>query len=187
MGAPVRSRHLGILVVLLWVPLLLAAVPLVFEPAFRVAAPPGWTVSESREGAWALLRFVESPELDGEDYKAQAITLYRRELNSPEEAGEALVHAKISEQKISNRSQIERKASGVRWKGFEAAYASESGVSRREVYLYAKGGKKLLYLFWARGPAAGWETKAALCEAALAKISAVISGKGPAVEVEGKR
>jgi hypothetical protein len=187
MGAPVRSRHPGVIAVPLLVPLLLAAASLAFEPAFIAAAPPGWNVDASRESTYALLRFVESPELDGEDYKASAITLYRFEPNDPKELGEALVRVKISEQKISRRSQIERKASGVRWKGFEAAYVSESGVSRREVYLYAKGGKKLLYLFWARGPAASWETKAELCETALAKISGVISRKGTAVEGEGKR
>jgi hypothetical protein len=187
MGAPVRSRHPRLLAVPLLVPLLLAAAPLVFEPAFRVAAPPGWMVDEGKESNYAWLRFVESAKLDGEDFRGQAITLYRFELNDPEEAGEALARAKISEQKISKRSQVQREAAGVRWKGFEAAYVSESGVSRREIYLYAKGGKKLLYLFWARGPAAGWETKAALCEAALAKISAVISGKGPTAGGEGKR
>ncbi len=179
--SPQRAR---VLAVLLFVPALLAAAPFPLEQTFRGAAPPGWIVDAGRESTYEWLRFVESPDLDGEDYASQAITLYRFKLKDPEKAGAALVRAKIAEQKVPRRSEVEREAAGLRWKGFEAAYASEAGISRREVYLYAKGGKKLLYLFWARGPTPGWEKKAALREATLGKISAVIAGQERRAEGE---
>jgi len=177
-----RARVLAVLALL---PALLAAVPPSLNQAFRHAAPPGWIVGAGREGLYEWLRFVESSDLDGEDYAAQAITLYRFELQDPMRAGAELTRAKAAEQTISRRSEVKRKIGGVRWKGLEAAYTSDSGVSRREVYLYATAGKKRLYLFWARGPESGWQKHAALREAVFKEISAVIhSGVKPSAKGE---
>jgi hypothetical protein len=126
------------------------------------------------------MRFSESAELDGEDYAGSAITIYRIDVDrEPAEAGAALTGEKLDKQGVRARQPVDREVKGIRWRGFEADYASESGAARRESYLYAVRGGKTLYLFWARGPSDRFPAASPLVERSLQKVSEAISGTSP--------
>jgi len=170
-------------VILSAIALLFGGSPPPLEPHFRAASPRGWVVEGKQEGRIEWMRFSQSTEMDGEDYAGSAITLYRVEVDRrPEEAGEALTGEKLDKQGVRTRSPVDRSVKGIRWRGFEADYASESGAPRRESYLYVARGKKTLYLFWARGPSDRFRAASPLVETSLQKVSEAISGDEPEPE-----
>jgi len=150
------------------------------EPHFRAAAPKGWIVEGKQEGRIEWMRFSESIEMEGEDYAGNAITLYRIEVDrAPEEAGDTLTREKLDKQGAGRKDAVDRDLKGIRWRGFEADYASESGAPRREAYLYAVKGRKTLYLFWARGALGRFRDGSPQTERSLQKVSEAISGNEP--------
>jgi hypothetical protein len=149
-------------------------------PEFREAAPPGWAVEGKQEESYAWLRFATSMELDGEDYDGPAITLYRVPVSvDPLIVGSELARIKVDAQRIVRRTEVDRKVAGVRWKGFEADYLSESGTTRTEFYLFTGAKAGAVHVFWARGPRVTWGMAVGLCEKALVKVSSLLAGKGP--------
>ncbi len=167
--------------------LILAAIALLFggsppplEPHFRAAAPRGWSVEGKQEGRIEWMRFSESSDMEGEDYAGNAITIYRVEVDrNPQEAGAALTREKVDKQGTTRKDAVDREVKGVRWRGFEADYASEAGSPRREFYLYVARGRKVVYLFWARGPRDRFRAGSPLVERSLRKLSEAVSGDEP--------
>jgi hypothetical protein len=148
------------------------------DPEFRAAAPPGWVVEGKEEAGYAWLRFSVSLELDGEDHREPAITVYRIPVRvKPSLAGTDLARLKLGRQKILRRAEVDREVAGVRWRGFEADYLSESGAARSEKYLFTGLGDDTLYIFWARGPRATWEEAAGLCEKTLVQVASRLASK----------
>ncbi|MFQ5458354.1 MAG: hypothetical protein ACE5FC_07885 [Myxococcota bacterium] len=157
------------------------------EPDFQPAAPEGWLVAGKGEGSYTWLRFSVSEAAEGEDYRDDAITLYRIPIAVPPwKAGEALVETKLRVQDDPKSEPVTRTIEGVLWKGITAAYVSGAGTPRRERYLYTGHHKDNLYVFWDRGPAEGWEAGAAVREEALRKVSAILAGRFEAKPDEGE-
>ncbi len=174
---PGRPLHRAILIVAAL--LLVAARVGPLGPEFREAAPPGWTVEGKQEESYAWLRFATSMELDGEDFDDPAITLYRVPVSvDPLVAGTELARIKLEAQRIVRRAEVDRKVVGIRWKGFEADYLSESGTARSEFYLFTGAKAGAVHVFWARGPRATWGMAVGLCEKALVKVSSLLAGTG---------
>ena len=165
-------------VVLLLAPLLLAADPRPLDPDFRPAAPSGWLVQAGEETGYTWLRFSVSEDLEGDDYREAAVTLYRMTPRVPaEEAGEGLVELKADSQEITGREAVDRTVEEVRWRGMSASYRSGPERPRREVYLYTDHVEGALYLLWYRGPAADWDAGEALREAVIRRVSLILNGK----------
>lgn len=175
---PSRLPRRGRLLLLLLLPLLLAADPRPLDPDFRPAAPADWLVVAGHESGYEWIRFSISDELAGDDYRDAAITLYRIVPRvKPEEAGEALVKLKAQEQKVAQPEKFDQTIEDVRWRGMAAAYQSGAGEARRELYLYTDSVDGALYLLWSRGPAAKWEGDEALRESVLRRVSLILMGK----------
>lgn len=180
---PGRLLHPAILFVAAFLPVAARVGPLGAE--FREAAPAGWAVEGKQEGGYAWLRFASSMKMDGEDFDDPAITLYRVPVSvDPLVAGAELARMKLDAQRIVRRADVDRKIAGVRWKGFEADYLSESGTARSELYLFTGARAGAVHVFWARGPRVAWGMAADLCEKTLVKVSSILAGRG-AEEVDG--
>lgn len=189
MGGPVRTLHTRdrsvsspffrpFLVLALLAPFLLAADARPLDPDFRPAAPNGWLVQAGEESGYSWIRFSVSEDLEGDDYREAAVTLYRMLPRvPPAEAGEGLVDLKAEAQKVTEREAVDRTVEEVRWRGMSASYEAGPENSRRELYLYTDHAEGALYLLWCRGPAAGWESDEALREAVLRRVSLILTGK----------
>ncbi len=173
-----HSRSARAAAVLAVLPLLLSAAPPPLDPDFRPAAPAGWLVQAGDESGYSWLRLSVSEDLEGDDYRDAAITIYRLLPRvKPAEAGEALVRLKAEEQKVGDREAVDRTIEEVHWRGMAAAYGSDGDVKRRELYIYTDHIEGALYLLWSRGPAEGWEGDEALREAVLRRVSLILTGK----------
>jgi len=156
------------------------------DPDLRAAAPEGWLVTGKSEGGYEWLRFSASGDLEGEDFRDDSLTLTRAVLREKSsKVGKKLLEGKLDKQKATGREKVALEIEGVKWKGIDADYLSESGVPRKERYIYTDKYKKTLYLYWSRGPAADWEAGAALRETMLRKISAHIAGVNTGAAAEG--
>ncbi len=178
-------RRLQTLLTLALALLFIGADPPPLDPDLRAAAPEGWLVVGKGEGIYTWLRFSASEALEGEDLREDAITLYRIPVAvPPAKAGGTLAEIQLEKQKIHKREAVTRTIESVRWQGVTAEYFSKAGTARRERYLYADRHEDTLYIFWDRGPAAGWEASAPVREETLRKVSAILAGR-PAADEAG--
>ena len=188
MRRKLHQRYLARLGLLVLSAALIAADPSSLGDQFGEAAPEGWIVEGKQEGGYEWLRFSESRELDGEDYRDSSITLYRMRVRiDPMKAGAKLAKLKIKNQEITRRDDAEYEVEGVQWKGFEADYRSESDTARREEYVFTGRGENTLYVFWARGPVESWEAGASARRQSLEKVAARLAAHQPGPEDAGEQ